>query len=129
MSDFARWCSFIPIAPSDLLETDPLVEPIVLNGNVGPTHLLQPGRPAADYIPFDRPPSLEGVDQRGVARPPGSCDVGPISDEAAVQPEVYFPLASSTIDSEGSFPGTHFVDLVVNNTGGTAAPRTPPRAR
>ena len=114
-----RWCSFIPSAPNDLLATDPLVEPLAANGNVGPTHLLQANSPAANYIPFDCPPSLDGVDQRGVARPPGSCDVGPISDEAAVLPTVYFPLASSEIDDEGSFPGTHFVDLVVDNTAGT----------
>lgn len=114
-----RWCSFVPSAPNDLLETDPLVEPLAANGNVGPTHLLQANSPAANYIPFDCPPSLDGVDQRGVARPPGSCDVGPISDEAAVLPTIYFPLASSVIDDEGSFPGTHFVDLVVDNTVGT----------
>ena len=114
-----RWCSFLPSAPNDLLETDPLVEPLATNGNVGPTHLLQLGSPAADYIPFDCPPSLEGVDQRGVARPPGTCDVGPVSDEAAVLPLVYFPLASSLIDNEGSFSGTHFVDLVVDNMDGT----------
>ena len=34
-------------------------EPLAANGSVGPTHLLQAGSPAADYIPFDCPPGLE----------------------------------------------------------------------
>lgn len=116
-----RWCSFLTSAPNDLLETDPLVDALAANGNVSPTHLLQPGSPAANYIPFDCPPSLEGVDQRGVARPAGSCDVGPVSDEAAELPTVYFPLAASIIDDEANFAGAHFVDLLVDNSAGTLA--------
>lgn len=122
-SDFAqtRWCSFIPIQANDQTNTNPLVGPLAFNGNLGPTHLIQPGSPASDAIPFDCPSVLEGVDQRGVARPSGSCDVGPVTDEQVELPLVYFQLESSVINDEGTATGPHTVRLLVDNRQGTLA--------
>jgi hypothetical protein len=114
-----RWCSFIPLQPNDQTSTDPLLSPLAYNGNLGLSHLLEPSSPARDAIPFDCPLELEGVDQRGVARESGSCDVGPIAKGYAVLPEVYFELGSSIIDDEGTFQGPHTVELIVDNTNGT----------
>lgn len=114
-----RWCSFIPLQPNDLTDTDPLFEPLAQNGNLGPTYLLKPLSPAANAIPADCPAELDGVDQRGVARPAGSCDIGPVSDEIAILPEIYFNLPSSIIDNEATLGGVHQVDIVVDNILGT----------
>jgi len=116
-----RWCSFIPLQSNDRTGTDPLFEPLAQNGNLGKTYLLQPLSPAIDAIPADCPTELNGVDQRGVARPSGSCDIGPVTDEIAILPEIYFELTSSVIDNEGTFVGPHLVDMVIDNTSGTIA--------
>ncbi len=124
----SRWCSFIPIQPNDQLNTDPLLEPLALNGNVGPTYLLQAGSSAIDAIPSDCPASLGGVDQRGVVRPSGSCDIGPISSEAAVLPVVAFAFDDSVINNEATVVDPHLVDLVVDNTNGNiSSPAIPLR--
>jgi predicted outer membrane repeat protein len=114
-----RWCSFIPLQPNDQVDTDPLLESLAYNGNVGPTFLLQVASPAIDAILSDCPPELNGIDQRGVPRGSGTCDVGAIANETVILPEVYFETASTTIDDEGTVTTTQNVNLVVDNTNGT----------
>lgn len=113
-----RWCSFIPIQPNDQTSTDPLLNPISTLGNLQSVYTLQAGSPAADAVPVSCPPETAGVDQRGVPREPGTCDVGSVSDFAAVLPQVYFADADIVIDDEGTFAGVQNVNIVVDNTAG-----------
>jgi uncharacterized repeat protein (TIGR01451 family)/CSLREA domain-containing protein len=88
--DCATWASGVLTAVASLssgggcpsgfiANTDPLLEPLALNGGATPNHALKPGSPA-----------LEGVascganeDQRGVSRPQGqACDIGAFEQEA-----------------------------------------------
>ncbi len=65
-------CSLIE--PSDLVDTDPFLQWLAMNGGVNLNHALSPGSPAIDTGDPDR--CIE-VDQRGVARPQGLvCDRG-----------------------------------------------------
>lgn len=114
-----RWCSFIPLQPNDQLLTDPLLEPLANNGNTGPTYLLQAGSPAIDAISGTCPIQLNGIDQRGVPRGGGSCDVGAIADDTAILPEVYFETVSTVIDDEGTVTTTQNINLIVDNMYGT----------
>ncbi len=113
-----RWCSFIPLQATDLTATDPLLAPLAANGNIGPSRLLAEGSPAEAAIPGGCPAELEGVDQRGVPRPEGACDIGPVSRNSADLPLVAFAEAGSEIDTEGSAVVPHIVNLVVDNTAG-----------
>lgn len=120
-----RWCSFIPLQTTDLTDTDPLLAPLADNGNLGPSRLLDNGSPAAAAIPGGCPAELMGVDQRGVPRPPGACDVGPVSRTAARLPVIAFAEAASAIVDEGSAPAPHVVELLVDNTSGNLAAPAP----
>lgn len=116
-----RWCSFIPLQPTDQLGTDPLLNAPGDNGNLGQTYTLQPTSPAIDAVPTDCPAILNGVDQRGAPRPPGSCDIGAVAGQAVavpdVYPEVYFEVPKTTINDEGTAtPQT--INIIVDNTAG-----------
>lgn len=122
-----RWCAFIPLDPTDLPETDPLLAPVATNGNIGVSYTLQPGSPAIDIVPMDCPPELEGVDQRGVPRPAGTCDAGSVASVDAVLPLVYFSTPATVFDNEATATDTQTIELVVDNTAGTfAMPTTTP---
>lgn len=113
-----RWCAFIPLTPTDQTSTDPLLGTAGNLGSIGTAYPLLPGSPAIDNVPVDCPPELLGIDQRGVARPAGSCDAGSISSDNPILPLVYFTTPSTLVDNEGT-AGTQFVDLVIDNTNGT----------
>lgn len=122
-----RWCSFIPLDPTDLPGTDPLLSPLAANGNIGVSYTLQAGSPALDINPGACPGVLNGIDQRGVPRTGGTCDAGSISGDTVILPEIYFATPTTVIRDEGSAPGTQFVDLVIDNTNGNFnAPTTLP---
>ena len=116
-----RWCSFIPIQPNDLTSTNPLLAPLAQNGSIGQSFLLQAGSPAIDAIPFNCPAALADIDQRGVPRPAGSCDVGPISDELIILPVVSFTSATTVINNEATAVTPATVEIVVDNTNGNLA--------
>lgn len=70
------------------LNQDPLLDPVGLQDNGGPTETiaLMPGSPAIDFA-LVCPPPVE--DQRGVPRPQGpACDSGAYEREATVVPRV-----------------------------------------
>jgi hypothetical protein len=70
-------CNFT--APTDLPNTNPLLALLADNGGATQTHALLPGSPAIDAgsNPTCNAAPVNGVDQRGVARPQGpSCDIG-----------------------------------------------------
>ena len=113
------WCSFIDIQPNDQVETDPLLAPLANNGNLGSTYLLQAGSPAIDAIATDCPAELDGIDQRGVPRGSGTCDVGAIADDEVILPEVYFETPTTRIDDEGTVTTGQNVNLIIDNTNGT----------
>lgn len=60
-------------ATGDLPRRDPLLGPLTDNGGPTETEALLPGSPAIDAGATDGCPQY---DQRGVARPPGGCDIG-----------------------------------------------------
>ncbi|MEQ8675914.1 MAG: choice-of-anchor Q domain-containing protein [Aggregatilineales bacterium] len=121
-----RWCAFIPLDPTDLTATDPLLGTAGNLGSIGTAYPLLAGSPAIDLTPTDCPAELLGVDQRGVPRPVGSCDSGSISDDNIILPLVYFATPSTLVDNEGT-AGTQFVNVVIDNTAGNlTAPTTVP---
>ncbi|MEJ2568899.1 MAG: choice-of-anchor Q domain-containing protein [Anaerolineales bacterium] len=70
-------CGFIE--SSDLVDTNPLLAPLGLNGGNSLTHLLSPGSPAIDS---GDPDKCTAQDQRGVSRPQGAgCDRGAVEME------------------------------------------------
>jgi len=114
----ARWCSFIPLQANDQTTTDPLLGTLANNGNLGASYALQAGSPAIDAVPTDCPAFLNGVDQRGAPRPAGTCDVGAVSEDTIILPEVYFELPSTLIDDEGTVTTTQNINIIVDNTAG-----------
>jgi hypothetical protein len=65
--------------PTDKINTNPLLGPLQDNGGPTWTYALLDGSPAIDAADFGvcAAPPVNGVDQRGVARPFGlSCDIG-----------------------------------------------------
>jgi len=59
--------------------TDPLLQPLALNGGATPNHALLPGSPALEGVPT----CGASEDQRGVSRPQGpQCDIGAFELEA-----------------------------------------------
>ena len=120
-SDIAltRWCSFIPLNPTDQPGTDPLLQATANNGGVDVSYTLDPASPAIDINPASCPATLNGVDQRGVPRPAGSCDAGSISSDPVTLPTVYFRTAQTVINNEGTVTMPQTVELVVDNTAGT----------
>ncbi len=88
-SDPGNPCSFVP-ANNDLINTDPMLDPLANNGGPTDTHLPQPGSPAIDN---GDNASCAPNDQRGVARPQdgdgdlnSDCDIGSV--EALPPPPV-----------------------------------------
>ncbi len=71
-------CTIVP-DPTTITGQDPLLGPLTDNGGSTPTHALLPGSPAinaGDNAACAVAP-VNGVDQRGVARPQGTtCDIG-----------------------------------------------------
>ena len=68
----ANTCALIE--PSDLTLTDPLLQPLAMNGATTQTHALSPASPAVDS---GTPDMCIAVDQRYVSRPGGGqCDRG-----------------------------------------------------
>ncbi|MGQ9814689.1 MAG: choice-of-anchor Q domain-containing protein, partial [Candidatus Roseilinea sp.] len=56
------------------VSTNPLLQPLALNGGQTLNHALAPGSPALDQAPA---PCVVSTDQRGVSRPQGiACDIG-----------------------------------------------------
>jgi hypothetical protein len=71
--DSGDTCAFL--GPGDLPNTDPLLQPLAMNGGLTPTHALMPASPAIDTGVSANWCFL--TDQRGVARPQGKdCDRG-----------------------------------------------------
>ena len=70
--DSADTCSFTHAG--DLVNTDPMLDPLAMNGGLTLTHALDAVSPAIDSA---APPTCSGTDQRGVTRPQGpGCDRG-----------------------------------------------------
>jgi hypothetical protein len=88
----ADTCSFDQ--PTDQVNTDPLLGPLQDNGGPTWTHALLDGSPAvdaADDTACTAPP-VNGVDQRGVARPYGtSCDIGSFELGFDLEYMIYLP--------------------------------------
>lgn len=79
------------IESSDLVDTDPFLEWLAMNGGVNLNHALNPSSPAIDSGDPDR--CIE-VDQRGVSRPQGlGCDRGAYEAEAGEATPVPTPTA------------------------------------
>jgi hypothetical protein len=71
----------VTLAPTDLINTDPLLGPLADNGGPTFTQILLPGSPA-----IDAGVSVPGVttDQRGIPRPQGrAADIGAVEDAQA----------------------------------------------
>ncbi|MEM6527947.1 MAG: choice-of-anchor Q domain-containing protein, partial [Chloroflexota bacterium] len=119
-SDFAvtRWCSFVPIQPDDQTDTDPLLNPLSTAGNLQSFYTLQAGSPAIDAVATGCPAALDGIDQRGVPREAGNCDVGAISAAEVTLPEVYFAQSAVRIDDEGTATGIENIEIVIDNSAG-----------
>jgi len=121
-----RWCSFIPLQANDRTDTDPLLGEIGANGNLGPSHALGAGSPAIGLLADDCPATLDGVDQRGVPRPAGSCDTGALSAANVDLPSVAFATPSTLVD-EDPLGGVVLVDIVLDHpASGLAAPGSVP---
>jgi CSLREA domain-containing protein len=72
--DDANSCGFIE--PSDMINTDPMLDWLALNGGTNLSHAPLPGSPAIDT---GDPSMCTADDQRGVSRPQGlQCDRGSI---------------------------------------------------
>jgi hypothetical protein len=70
--DDGNSCSFTHI--DDLVNTNPMLDPLAMNGGLTLTHALDAASPAIDSA---APPTCSGTDQRGVTRPQGpGCDRG-----------------------------------------------------
>jgi len=75
-------CGFIE--PSDLIDTNPLLGPLALNGATTQTHALNPTSPAVDS---GTPDMCTANDQRYISRPMGGgCDRGAFELEVATGP-------------------------------------------
>ena len=71
----------VPLAPTDLINTDPMLGPLGDNGGPTETQALLPGSPA-----IDAGVAVPGVttDQRGVPRPQGQApDIGAFESRSA----------------------------------------------
>jgi hypothetical protein len=72
--DSQNVCGFTE--PSDMVNTDPMLASLAMNGGVNLSHAPAPTSPAVDTV---HPSMCTAVDQRGVARPQGvDCDRGSI---------------------------------------------------
>jgi CSLREA domain-containing protein len=105
--DDANTC--LLIEPSDLVNTDPMLQPLAMDGSIRPTFALPAGSPAIDSADPDR---CDGTDQRLVDRPQGpNCDRGAYEREAAA-------------GGSGSIGGTVWRELCALPDG--PLPATPP---
>ena len=70
--------------PTDLVGSDPLLDPLAPNGGPTDTHLVRPGSPAIDRIPIGiigRCDATTPLDQRGQPVPAGrGCDSGSVEN-------------------------------------------------
>jgi CSLREA domain-containing protein len=79
------------IEPTDLVDTNPILEWLAMNGGVNLNHALNPASPAIDSGDPDR--CIE-IDQRGVTRPQGlGCDRGAYEAEMGEATPVSAPMA------------------------------------
>jgi len=76
-------CSELQEDVTNLLDTDPMLDPLAENGGPTETHLLLAGSPAIDAAAAtDSAGNLVGDDQRGVERPQGGAnDIGAVEVE------------------------------------------------
>jgi hypothetical protein len=89
----------VPLDPTDLINTDPLLAPLANNGGPTQTQALLPGSPA-----IDAGVAVPGVttDQRGVSRPQGSApDIGAFESRG-------FTLAIVSGSNQSALPGFAF---------------------
>jgi uncharacterized repeat protein (TIGR01451 family)/CSLREA domain-containing protein len=104
-------------APGDIINADPLLQPLQDDGGATPTHALSPRSPAVDAADSHGCPS---ADQRGVPRPQGlACDIGayelipvPGSDLAVTKSASANPIVASA---------TVVYTVVVSNAGPNTA--------
>lgn len=89
-------CGFIEA--SDMVDTDPLLLWLAMNGGTGLSHAPAPGSPAVDT---GDPSTCTAVDQRSVSRPQGAgCDRGSIelTDEPLLPPDEPLPEDPLSMD-------------------------------
>lgn len=63
---------------SNVVTGDAMYGPLRYNGGQTPTHNLLPGSPAIGVGGTAPPDECPGIDQNGVGRPAGSCDIGAV---------------------------------------------------
>ncbi len=79
------------IEPTDLIDTDPWLAGLAMNGGITLNHALNPSSPAIDSGDPDR---CIDVDQRGVSRPQGlGCDRGAYEAETGTSTPISTPTA------------------------------------
>jgi predicted outer membrane repeat protein len=87
------------IEPSDMVSTDPLLQPLGLNGATTLSHALTAGSPALDSATLD---TCTSQDQRHVSRPQGpQCDRGAFEDDTGLAG----PTPTPTPAAEGGVSG------------------------
>lgn len=96
---------------TDLLDTDPLLVPLMDNGGSTPTHAIQANGPAVDAADCNDMDDVPvAIDQRGETRPTGSsCDIGAFEYDEAVYP----PVAVDDTGSTRQRPAT--IDVLAND--------------
>jgi hypothetical protein len=97
-------------ASTDLLNTNPQLEPLAANGGPTPTTALAFGSPAVDAIPASSG-ICPSVDQRGVARPDNgesSCDVGAFEQVEPISCPTYGQI-QSLLTTAPSVPNTQYL--------------------
>jgi len=130
--DTTGGCGFTGM--DDLTGVDPRLQPLAMNGGMGPSHQLGPGSPALDTGDRDR---CIAHDQRGTARPQNTdCDRGALEMEGglgSISGWVYIDadrngvknpgdgsLTGAMLDlKDGSCPGAGILHTVSTATGGS----------
>jgi hypothetical protein len=104
------------LEPSDMIDTDPLLQWLDMNGGVNLSHALSPGSPAIDSGDPDR---CIDVDQRSVSRPQGPwCDRGAYEAEEGEATPVPSPTALALENANcRKGQGTEFESMVMLNQG------------
>lgn len=120
-----------PMGPSDCLvgfgqsnvvTNDPGVDQFLrYNGGQTPTHALLPGSPAINAGGVNPPDECPGIDQNGVGRPAGSCDIGAVEFVAAPKFLITKLLPSKKVIKRKK---ARAITVVVKNTGTGAAAGT-----
>jgi CSLREA domain-containing protein len=102
--------------------SDALVDQFLrYNGGRTPTHALLPGSPAINAGGVNPPDECPGIDQNGVGRPAGSCDIGAVEFVAAPKFLITKLLPNKKVIKRKK---TRAITVVVKNTGTGAAAGT-----